>query len=758
MQKRSAIRLSIVAASLLAVMLWQLLPSRPAAQSQASEPTAGATEPHADTRLTPTPTIENERIALAPEENPNVARNESASSAAEALLSLLRPHDVSDATLVVHPVAQTTTKPLSDVRVRVEKKVSEGMSFSVFVDARKGSLGSVPITAKDGEVEFDLPSGCDFEVTATGEKDDVGTSTTVVTSLQKGERRTVTIELQVGKDMQFHGRILSREDHAPVSGAKVIVIQGNSDPSSSDEDHDQPEPVSLDESRSDIDGRFEVAAASWVDACVRVDAKGFGLALVPISADHASTDTERTVLLDRGGDVNARVIDAEGAAMAGVKVVATVDGYGLLRDQDIDAASPNLITRARWSATTGVDGRCVLSDLTPGAPFRVLLRRDDKVLQRVGEMPALEPGETRHVEWQIGGGYVLKGVVAYASGKVVPDQELWLLHARRKEPRLLTVFDEPNAVQKTTTNAHGEFTLQGLTAGLWWVGPHQSIASFDSSETDELIPLAQIVEIVPAEREKKIVLTMPDALFIRGRAVDSEGSPAAGAELRALSEDSLVVATESEADGRFALGPLSPGAVLVEANLTKPSVEHACITAAAGARDVLVKLQPPASIAGIVLDTASGSGCHSELLLSPHPGTVEPLKFIRVDMGGSFEERSLGQGTYDLTAWTSDGRIVVLSDLQIGPGARVQGLILKLEHCAKLRIRYDGMTAFGIVKIQRAGVVVVQSSIGRHRPLIQPVPSGLLTIQVWAGFAKPLSREVEIAVGEEKEVVFNDDS
>jgi hypothetical protein len=758
MQSRSAITLSIVAASLLAVMLWRLLPSRPVVQSQESESRlALPADPDKVAELNATQSSESEREPLAPQETPDVARDGSNSWLSKALLSLFKPSDVSDAVLVVRAVEKTTAKPLSDVRVRVTKKVSEGISFSIGVDGRKGSLGSEPITAKEGEVEFDLPSSCELEVTATGEANDIGTSTLGVAALRNGERRTVTVELQVGKDVEFHGRVLSREDHAPVSGARLVMIQGNSDASSTDEDHDRPEPEILGEAKSDIDGRFEVAAGSWVHPYLQAAATGFGSTFVAVTSNHSSRETERVILLDRGAELDAHVIDAAGAAIPDVKVVASAAGTELLHDEDFASSLDNLWTHAHWVATTSVEGRCVLRDLASGAAISILLRRNDEVLARMGELPALQPGELRRVEWKIGGGCTLKGVVAYGSGKAAPDREVWALPTNKRKGRFITLFDEPDVVTKGVTGPNGEFTLHDLRVGLWLVGLYTDIRVSDTSGPDELVPIGQVVEVLPGQRDKEVIITIPDGLFISGRVVDSTGARARGVKLLANRNQSEIPACKSENDGSFQLGPFRHGSVLIEANLWGSRVEHACITAAAGASDVVIRLSPAARIEGVVVDAASGARCQSELMLSPHPGTSEPLTHIAVEEDGSFEAHNLGAGAYELIAWTNDGRFAVSSDIQIESGAHLQDIVVKLQRAAKLRIRYEGATLVCEVQIQRAGLVVATGGVGRHHPLTQAVPSGMLTVQVYNGFDEPLSRQVELADGEEKEIVLNDD-
>ena len=137
-----------------------------------------------------------------------------------------------------------------------------------------------------------------------------------IPALTNREQRTVRVELPTRDDLDFHGQVLSREDHHPVVGAHVrlVRIRWQADGQGWG---DLPFAASV----SDADGRFEFRTATWKDPHIRVEAEGFASVIVSPCAGHDTGESAFSVLLDRAASVVARVIDSRGSTVAGAGIL-----------------------------------------------------------------------------------------------------------------------------------------------------------------------------------------------------------------------------------------------------------------------------------------------------------------------------------------------------------------------------------------------------------------------------------------------------
>jgi hypothetical protein len=183
------------------------------------------------------------------------------------------------------------------------------------------------------------------------------------------------------------------------------------------------------------------------------------------------------------------------------------------------------------------------------------------------------------------------------------------------------------------------------------------------------------------------------------------------------------------------------------------------VRADAGDGDVILRLRPGGSIEGTVVDATSGAGCLAELACMPTSATRTSsgvLTTTRAD--GSFSVSALELGPYDLVARVDDGRTAVLRGVLLGSAGSVTGLVLVLEPGARLRIRYEGSAPYGWFDVRRDGVRVVHNAVAQGTTSVQIVPRGKLTIEMSRGPGTQTQvREVEIAAGEDKEIVFPDE-
>ncbi len=101
------------------------------------------------------------------------------------------------------------------------------------------------------------------------------------------------------------------------------------------------------------------------------------------------------------------------------------------------------------------------------------------------------------------------------------------------------------------TDPDGRFVVEGVPPGR-----HHVHASRGARGTAEAV----MVALGLGEVADDVELRLSSGLFVRGRVLDTAGRPVAGALAQAVGTAGMAVAEPSDPEGRYFLGPLSPGA------------------------------------------------------------------------------------------------------------------------------------------------------------------------------------------------------
>ena len=123
---------------------------------------------------------------------------------------------------------------------------------------------------------------------------------------------------------------------------------------------------------------------------------------------------------------------------------------------------------------------------------------------------------------------------------------------------------------------------------------------------------------------------------------------------------------------------------------------------------------------------------------------------------GSFAIGGLKPGHYALAASMRDGRTAEPLQIEVGDRARVDGLQISLRPGARLRVRYDGRQASGNLQVLQAGTLVAFDGIASRTPAHFAAPTGSVRL-VFTLAGKDQIRDLTLAAGEEREVVFEDE-
>ncbi|MEM1450197.1 MAG: sigma-70 family RNA polymerase sigma factor [Planctomycetota bacterium] len=269
--------------------------------------------------------------------------------------------------------------------------------------------------------------------------------------------------------------------------------------------------------RTDDAGRFEIpsiGAARLVG--VLADGHAPSLAIDVSDRSRARIDL-RVALSAAGAPVEGRVVDEDGAPVAGAAVLidameseapllrTRTDATGRYRFRSVRAGARRLCALAPVHA----NGRLTIDvGRAPVSGAKITLPRGARIVGRVTDVD----------------GRAVAGAIVYA--------------ARR---RWWSPPDARHAVV-ARTNARGEYELDGVTPGAVWL----TVEAGDRGRFQELCDER-------VEGDTRVDVTLDAGLVLRGTVADDEGAPIGGCEVRCAAEGEWRArGTRTDAEGRFA--------------------------------------------------------------------------------------------------------------------------------------------------------------------------------------------------------------
>jgi protocatechuate 3,4-dioxygenase beta subunit len=562
-----------------------------------------------------------------------------------------------------------------------------------------------------------------------------------------------------------HGTVLDSEGNAIV-GARVALFEVDSPHAVAARVLDGGPLLapSAAEAETGEDGRFVLDAPAAGFWRVRVEAEGFAPAEQTITPLLESTWLDE-LRLDRASDVVVRVADDEGAPVAGALVAVLADvtpnTWGPARHAGRTDAKGELVAPASATARLGV------SVVAPG-----YVPADDGVRAGAARRVTLERGAERAIEIVDAGG-------APASDAIVLDAARGLALARADEQGFATVrvpatgelpidvvtangastslraspapFDDAPpllALIEPRVTATGRVTAEDdgrpvVGALVWRRGAPADRATTDDAgrftisgplEGESVLVAAAPGYVPSLEGEvvlaegRSIALSMQPAASVRGRVVDADGAPVAGARVHyarvfdarfsprrrfvrgAGDGRARFFGTqrhgETNAEGRFALSGIAPerdGEVLATAEGFAPSrVPVDGLEPGAVAKDLEIVLTPGATIAGRVVDAEGepiegvivGASEHSRMpRFALFAQRIEDSgRMTRTDAAGRFALEHVPDGEFDVrferrgfapavrrAVAVKDGAGTELGDVELPPGVPIRGTVVDAE-------------------------------------------------------------------------------
>ncbi len=545
--------------------------------------------------------------------------------------------------------------------------------------------------------------------------------------LAAGEKRRIEVELPFPFDRRILGIVVAGSLGPPVPQARIQLREGDS---------------VVQETHSGPNGDFELAARSISDTHLEVEASGMGPAIATLDGGAGSSGDPIVIPLERAASLQGGVIGPDGPQRNAEIVL-----------EDRSTNGPRF---PPWKAVTDPAGRYRIPGLPARVPLTVLVTLPGGNPREFPQPLLLEPGEERRADWDLSSLATLHGLVLGPEDAPVGGFPLVLRPASRQERVGLAFFHppefgEPGAV-RFASDSEGRFLLKDLAPGKWTLGVD---ASRQLPALNGIPVVSQTLEIPPVTSEVWTTLRLVWGRFLSGAVFDPDGHPVFHAAVVAHNlEGKGRKWTFSREEGDFRIGPLLPGAYELEVVAHRQPHFRAPepLRVEAGEKGIEIRLLPAAVLQGRVVDGRTGKPRAASITLASPGRHLGDRVLLGKD--GNFELGGLEPGTYTLLAEGEGGGIGALFDLHADLDTPATGLrielfpaaILVLETVADLPVTgYEVATKKGLLFWSE----LKPGSSDRFQ-----VPPGTLTVTLLRD-GKPFAhREVTVAAGDRKEIVF----
>ena len=669
-----------------------------------------------------------------------------------------------DAFLDVEVKDKFTRGPLAGVAISVAFDRTERSKFPKLTTQENEQLRQKQYTDADGRGTLAIPSG--LQVTLFAEPPQAGVAGLGfdLLPLASGEHRKIAVDLNIALDTHVFVRVLAREDRTPIAGAVASLILHPPFQSGAQDRSKVPQFVTEDVATSDDTGRLDFWVGSWRLMALHLHAKDRAPAY-GFPRGHGTPDDPLEVLLGAAASVDVRVEDLAGAPVPAVRIALGGD-YQALVDSGIGELPYSLPSGATaWSGVTDADGRCGIDELSPGMTLRPKLEKAGINARGTPDPFTLAPGERRSIVWRLGAVCTLHGRVLDADGKPVAGLELWLKclsdssqAPTRKGTSYLFQQYSHSLSDRTATDSAGNYSFKSVAPGVAWVGPACKREQGAAPTSGAFAPIADEVVIPESASTLEHDLRVQPALYVSGRVVDAQGQPLRTLVTMTTAEHATAWIDHSGEDGTFVAGPIAAGSFLLNADGVGELCEAVATEANAGDKDVLLRLLPGASLSATIVDDESGDISKGQIHLFER-GSLSMGRFVnRSPDPLQFDFHGIRPGLYDIVGRLSDGRVALVRGVTLASASRMD-LVVRVSRGARLVFKCEGKQAWGTFVIHLGESDVVRGSVSRGAMDTEFVPPGHLVIEYWpmnTGTAQ--RREIDLKAGEERELVFRDDS
>jgi hypothetical protein len=655
----------------------------------------------------------------------------------------------SGATLVVRVIDRANGAPVAGVRARAATGDLQAWSQHVWreVDGSHGALDEAPVTDAAGRCEIQVPSGEQLMVDALSLEGDGQSEQIPLEPLEIGDVREIVIQMSVSDAWVVCVRVLDAANDQPIAGARLRAV-GEYHSSRGDEKLDL-----LRMRTTGADGRGRVLVNPFTAAHVRVDAEGFSPQLVVAHSGFERPEHALVVRMARPATLRVHVERSgfDVPASAGVRLSASFQA-------ERDLSGP--IKRNDFSALVDENGLAVLEGLPAGILLQAQVDGFKQHAHVQTDPIVLSSGEVREVTWTLAKGCRLEGDLLDQGDRPVANTWLGLERASTDESSFAS--RDRVAARESMTDASGHFVFDDVPAGSWVLGALTEMRNVGMERRTNAEPLSAEAEkhavqpvrvtIVPGATSQHVEVRTDRGLAITGRVLDADDKPIDHADVSTGGLDGVSVKhAGTDGSGEFVLSPLPAGTFTLTA-LAPGSFRSVPVTATAGERGAVLRLQPSCAINGIVVGANGEPRSMAEVLVVALNAADMKLEPRTAGFDGRFEIRDLAPGSYAVFASDQRDAIGVTTNVQAKVG-ETRELRVVLERGAYVRVSYAGARDEIGFEVRHEGRLLARSSAfhGLRREIL--VPSGTISIASHGNDpAERFERTITIGPGETQDV------
>jgi len=518
----------------------------------------------------------------------------------------------------------------------------------------------------------------------------------------------IIIEMNAG--VEIRGRVLDRAGK-PVASAQVSIEESGTNMFGISEDMFMPDrPIDFEKTTNE-EGRFIIKNLTAGLTTFKATREDYleGKKMHFVRTDVENEEIE--IILTKGGIVTGIVVaEEDNTPLGGAEVTFT--GQGLVAD---------LVPMFRRGASTGEDGGFRFEMVPPGAQTLVV-SYEGRSSRKIENVNVEDDRELDLGTITLAGGGGIAGLVLDINTRPIAGA--------------LIFASGPSGMKQASTNAEGEYSLEGLSTGNWTV---QLIPDQSGLMVGQAGKVQQQQALVEENKITELNFTLTPGYNLSGT-VTSAGNPVSGVNVSYQNADPMIPGSEggntrTDTEGRYQFTEVIPGNYnlsVIRGDLNSGaalSPLHVALIAIADDTVHDVEL-PLGTVSGIVLDEGTGAPISGAVLFATRFAdrvTIEEI--IRggrwgdvsttTDDEGRFELREVQDGSFTLIA-RHDSYAYMAQSVTLAPGGQVEGLEFRLQ---------PGLSLSGTALLLENNAPPVQLFISLTDPSGIAVHNNLVTLE-----------------------------
>jgi hypothetical protein len=650
------------------------------------------------------------------------------------------------------------------VKVMVAKSSQAIMAIEVRAQ-RIGGIGSTfgdairPIesvrTSQNGEATLRVPAGAPLVISTggpgmdsvilspAGEVNDLEyeLASQEIEALQPGEKINIALRLTEWRDLHWF-QVVDGTSGALLPSARVL------EPRMAEQDADEQ-------------ARLFVAETNdyFGPPVVILGCEGYGPCRVNLKEGGTTAEQALRVELFRSASLQLTVLQ-NGLPLHNARIAmhyARTDGEILAPNRSQWGGKPRM---APFWGDTNEQGQLLLQGLPAHHPlvYGTSGSFGTDISQAAPGVITLQPGEQRHITWEVGQRQDLRGRTIDADGSPVHGAEVWLLNAQFQHG---VEVDQANVtdwvghyrIASASTNELGEFSFVEIHPGDYWL-------ALAPTEDPAHLATARRVSVPPLTAPPFVELQYSSGAMVHGRCVTLTGDPLAGVEIFAMGmEGRATFQAQSQEDGRFEVGPFTAGSK-VQFFVFHDSEGYQIsdpVTAIAGdGQEVILRMAQGGTIRGRTVNDADGKPIDigvtiSSLEAGGASGTTSGPR-------GVFDWSGLAPGTWRVIAKNKSGWVGVSQPIVLTAAGTVEDVEVRVSPGGTLVVESEGEAA-GTLRLSFEGWTVDFITIGPGERQSISVPLGVIEITLLNGDPEPPSvGKVTVLAGKVETFLLKSDS